>query len=105
MQSWRLKDDLDLEDFGGSWLAHPSNAEFLEHAEQALLQRIQGNTELQAIFLAEAADVSLRLNPKAIALYEKQAQEFLKRLLVLCHILAGQPLREPELLSITWRSS
>ncbi|KAH7346697.1 hypothetical protein BKA65DRAFT_526245 [Rhexocercosporidium sp. MPI-PUGE-AT-0058] len=23
-------DDLDLEDFGGSWLSHPSNAEFLE---------------------------------------------------------------------------
>jgi hypothetical protein len=23
MESWRLKDDLDLEDFGGSWLSHP----------------------------------------------------------------------------------
>jgi hypothetical protein len=36
MESWRLKDDLDLEDFGGSWLSHPSNAEFLEGAELAL---------------------------------------------------------------------
>lgn len=24
MESWRLKDDLDLEDFGGSWLSHLS---------------------------------------------------------------------------------
>ncbi|TVY12731.1 hypothetical protein LARI1_G009649, partial [Lachnellula arida] len=32
MESWRLKDDLDLEDFGCSWLSHPSNSEFLEGA-------------------------------------------------------------------------
>ena len=30
MESWRLKDDLDLEDFGGSWLSHPGNSEFLK---------------------------------------------------------------------------
>ncbi len=40
MESWRLKDDLDLEDFGGSWLSHPSNSEFLEGAELALFRRI-----------------------------------------------------------------
>ena len=37
VESWRLKDDLDLEDFRGSWLSHPSNSEFLEGAELALL--------------------------------------------------------------------
>ncbi|KAH7308861.1 hypothetical protein BKA65DRAFT_485600 [Rhexocercosporidium sp. MPI-PUGE-AT-0058] len=42
MESWRLKNDLDLEDFGGSWLCHPSNAEFVEGAELALFWRIQG---------------------------------------------------------------
>jgi hypothetical protein len=46
MESWRLKDDLDLEDFRGSWLSHPSNSEFLEGAELALLQRIQSKPGL-----------------------------------------------------------
>ena len=40
MESWRLKDDLDLEDFGGSWLLHLGNSEFLEGAELALFWRI-----------------------------------------------------------------
>jgi hypothetical protein len=40
MESWRLKDDLDLEDFGGSWLSHSSNSEFLQGAELALFRRI-----------------------------------------------------------------
>ena len=46
MESWRLKDDLDLEDFGGLWLSYPSNSKFLEGAELALFRRIQGNAEL-----------------------------------------------------------
>jgi hypothetical protein len=92
---------LDLDDFGASWLAHPHNIEFVTGAELALLQQIQGSSELQVMFLTKAADRGLQLNPKAIALYEAQAQKFLKRLLVLYHILASQPLREPELLSVT----
>ncbi|KFX91232.1 hypothetical protein V490_06015 [Pseudogymnoascus sp. VKM F-3557] len=39
MESWRLKDYLDLEHFGGSWLSHPSNSEFLDGAELALFAR------------------------------------------------------------------
>jgi hypothetical protein len=40
MESWRLKDDLDPEDFGGSWLSYPGNSKFLEGAELALFRRI-----------------------------------------------------------------
>jgi len=40
-----------------------------------------------------------------LAIYESQAQDFLKRLLVLCHITSGQPLRQPELLSVRWRNT
>jgi hypothetical protein len=40
MESWRLKDDLDLEDFGGSWLSHPSNSEFLKGVKLAFFRRI-----------------------------------------------------------------
>ncbi|OBT59851.1 hypothetical protein VE03_10446, partial [Pseudogymnoascus sp. 23342-1-I1] len=48
MQAWRLKDDLDMEEFGGSWLSHPRNAELVEGADRALLWRIQGSAELRA---------------------------------------------------------
>jgi Lhr-like helicase len=105
MESWRLKDDLDLEDFGGSWLSHPSNSEFLEGAELALFRRIQSNAELRAMFLTKATDGSVVLCPNAMAIYESHAQEFLKRALVLCHIPPGPPLREPELLSVMWRNT
>jgi hypothetical protein len=102
MRSWRLNDDIDLEDFRGSWLSHPSNSEFLEGAELALLQHIQSMPELRAMFLTEGIDGSMILCPAAMAIYESNAQEFLKRALVLSHIPSGQPLREPELLSVTW---
>ncbi|PQE10617.1 hypothetical protein CJF32_00009743 [Rutstroemia sp. NJR-2017a WRK4] len=105
MESWRLKDDLDLEDFGGSWLSHPCNAEFLEGAEHALFRRIQGHAELRAMFLTQAADGSAVLCPKAMTIYEVHAQEFLKRVLVLCYIAPGPPLCEPELLSVMWRNT
>ncbi|KFY96400.1 hypothetical protein V500_02461 [Pseudogymnoascus sp. VKM F-4518 (FW-2643)] len=105
MQSWRLKDDLDMEDFGGSWLSHPGNAEFVEKADRALFQCIQESAELRAMFLTEADDGSMVLSVKAMAIYEATAQEFLKRLLVLKHIPPGPPLREPELLSVTWRNT
>jgi hypothetical protein len=104
MESWRLKDDLDLDDFGGSWLSHPSNAQFLEGAELALLRRIQGNAELRAMFLTTGEDGSTALGPRAMAIYEAHAQEFLKRALVLVH-LAAPPLREPELLSAMWQNT
>src|SRR5277367_1649117 len=54
------------------------------------------------MFLVEGKDGSMVLSPAAIAIYESNAQEFLKRALVLLHIPPGQPLREPELLSVTW---
>src|SRR5260370_41670296 len=84
MESWRLKDDLDLEDFGGSWLSHPNNSEFLDGAELALFRQIQSNAELRAMFLTTAKDGSIVLCPKTMEIYEAHAQEFLKRALVLC---------------------
>jgi hypothetical protein len=48
MESWRLKNDLDLEEFKGSWLSHPRNSEFLNGAELALFRWIQGNAKLRA---------------------------------------------------------
>jgi hypothetical protein len=73
MESWRMKDDLDLDDFGGSWLLHSSNSEFLEGAELALIKQIQANAQLRAMFLTTSTDGSLILSPQAIALYETYA--------------------------------
>jgi hypothetical protein len=44
------------------------------------------------MFLADGKDGSKILCPKAMAIYEANAQEFLKQALVLCHIPSGQPL-------------
>ena len=62
MESWRLKDDLYLEDFGGLW---PANSELLEGAELALFRRIQSYAQLRALFLTIAAGGSTSLCPNA----------------------------------------
>ncbi len=69
MESWRLQDDLDLDDFGGSWLSHPRNDEFLKGSDLALFRQIQGNTELRTMFLTTAKGGGVALCPHAIAIY------------------------------------
>ena len=92
MELWRLKDDLDLEDFGGLWLSYPSNSEFLNSAKLALFRQIQGSLKLQAMFLTIAIDRSVALYLKAMKIYEAYAQDFLKLVLVLAYITLGLPL-------------
>ena len=70
----------------GLWLSYSSNTEFLEGTEIALLQRIQGDAELRAIFLTKGTDRSAALYQKAIAIYKVYVQDFLKQALVLCYI-------------------
>lgn len=58
MHAWRLKDDLDADEFGGLWLSHLGNAKLVEGADRALFRRIQASAELRAMFLSswEAAE-------------------------------------------------
>ncbi|KAM7210245.1 hypothetical protein V8F06_014373 [Rhypophila decipiens] len=108
INSWQLNDDLDADDLGHSWLDNRGNASIIGTSGVALLQRIQTNPKLRSIFIVEAGhgdSERASLSTTAIAIYEASAQEFLRRLLVLCHITSGQPLREPELLSITWKNT
>jgi hypothetical protein len=106
MQSWRLQDDLDFEDYGGSWLSLPANAELVHDAELALFRRIRADAELRATFFtADGSDGGFTLCEKAMDLYEAQAQRFLEFYATPMHIASGQPLREPELLSITVRNT
>ncbi len=57
------------------------------------------------MFLTKGKDRSMVLCPKAMEIYEAYAQEFLKRVLVLCHIPPGLLLWELELLSMMWRNN
>jgi hypothetical protein len=100
--SGALKDNLDADAFGFFFGQHRENAELLRPLAGSLVAAIQGSERLRDSFLVAAADGTRRWREKAIALYEAAADEFLKRLLVLIHMGAGQPLRESELFSVTW---
>jgi len=101
IQSWQLKDNLDLADFGESWLTYPENQALLQDSDAALLRHMQSDSKLRALFLTTDLNGDMSFNSKAIDIYEAQVQDFLKRMMILIHITAGQPIREPEILSIT----
>jgi hypothetical protein len=103
LESWRLRDNLDLQQYGGSWLQHPQNRELVAGADLALLHQIQGQPSLQALFLHQATAGSSQpaaLDPIAVDVYKAHIQDFLRRLLVLCYVISGQPLYQSKLLSI-----
>ncbi|KAJ9421294.1 hypothetical protein QL093DRAFT_2576904 [Fusarium oxysporum] len=114
IEAWRLNDDLDLEDYGASWMTDSRNREILAGTHDALLRQIEGRASLRRVFI-RPDQRGLRksgggggsggrtcLCPKAMAIYEAHVQEFLRRMLTLIQILPGPPLRSPELLSITY---
>lgn len=105
MESWRLRDDLDTDDYDGSWLTDARNAELLAGSEQALLRRIQGSPELRQTFIRQGPDGSLMLCPKAIDIYEAHVQDFLGAIVLPCQGSAGPPVRASELLSVTVRNT
>lgn len=100
IESWRLHDDLDVEDYGGSWLTDGRNAEVLAGTQDALLRQIERRPELRRVFVRDGADGEKCLCTKAIAIYEAHVQEFLRRMVTLVHISPCPPLRAPELLSV-----
>jgi hypothetical protein len=105
--AWALRDNLDVDAFGWSFAQHRENAELLKGSATALLTAIQASKPLRDSFLDTAADETKAWRAKALHQYEAVADEFLKRLLVLVlvHMASGQPLRESELFSVTWRNT
>jgi hypothetical protein len=110
VEAWRLQDDLDREDYGGSWLTDERNAEVIAGSQYALLRHIEENAHLRYTFVRTATNGGGRdgngggrcLCPKAMAIYEAHVQQFLSGMAVLMHVPPGPPLRAPELLSITY---
>jgi hypothetical protein len=105
IHAWALRDNLDADAFGWSFAQHRENAALLQGSATALLTAIQASKPLRDSFLQTAADGTKAWRAKALAQYEAVVEEFLKRLLVLVHIASGQPLRESELFSVTWRNT
>jgi len=103
--AWTLKDNLDADAFGWFFGQYRENVELLKPLTRSLLAVIQDSKPLRDSFLDTTADGAKVWREKAIERYEAVADEFLKRLLVLIHMGSGQPLRESELFSVTWRNS
>ncbi|EXK77065.1 hypothetical protein FOQG_18213 [Fusarium oxysporum f. sp. raphani 54005] len=99
IEAWRLHDDLDLDDYGASWLTDERNREILAGTHDALLRQIEGRADLRQVLVRPDQNGGVRLCPKAIAVYEAHVQEFLKRILTPISVPSGRPLRSPELLS------
>lgn len=81
IEAWRLQDDLDVEDYGGSWLTDDRNVEILAGSQEALLRQIESRADLRRVFLQDikAAEVDKgrveggrkkRLCRQAMAVYE-----------------------------------
>jgi hypothetical protein len=102
IEAWRLHDDLDVDDYGASWLTDERNREILAGTHDALLRQIEERADLRQVFVRLDPNGGVRLCPKAIAIYEAHVQEFLKRVLAPISVPSGPPLRSPELLSITY---
>ncbi|KAJ3459958.1 hypothetical protein MRS44_016031 [Fusarium solani] len=63
-------DDLDLDDYGGSWLTDERNAEILKGTQDALLRQIEHRAELRGVYVRTDQAGGLSLCPKAMACYE-----------------------------------
>jgi hypothetical protein len=51
IEAWRLHDDLDLDDYGASWLTDERNREILAGTHDALLRQIEGRADLRQVLV------------------------------------------------------
>jgi hypothetical protein len=105
MRAWALKDNLDADAFGWFFGQHRENAALLEPLAGSVQAVIQESKPLRDSFLDTATDGRKVWREKAIARYEAVADEFMKGWVVPAHMGSGQPVRESELFSITWRNT
>jgi superfamily II DNA helicase RecQ len=107
MSAWSLKDSAEVDTVGWSFVQHRDNAPLLKSADKVLLRAIEGSTRLCQLFLVSRPRSSdeLRWRDSALAGYEATVQQFLRRLGVLVHVSGGQPVRESEFFSMTWRNT
>jgi superfamily II DNA helicase RecQ len=102
-----LKDGVNVDTVRWNFTQHRDNGDILKGADGALLANIKQSEQLCRIFLVENSQSFCRWawRESAMAGYEATVQEFLKRLSVLIHISGGQPVRESEFFSMTYRNT
>lgn len=107
MQPRMLKDGVNVDTVRWNFTQHRDNSDTLKGADSALLANIKQSEQLCRIFLVENSQSSggWAWRESAMAGYEATVQEFLKRLSVLIHISGGQPVRESEFFSMTYRNT
>lgn len=107
IQPRMLKDGVNVDTVRWNFTQHRDNAHALKGADGALLADIKQSEQLCRVFLVEDSRPSGRLawRESAMASYEATVQELLKRLRVLIHISGGQPVRESEFFSMTYRNT
>jgi len=102
-----LKDGVNVDTVRWNFAQHRDNAKTLHGTESALMKAIERSDPLCRIFLVEnsRSPGGWAWRESAMASYEATVQEFLKRLSVLIHISGGQPVRESEFFSMTYRNT
>ncbi|KAI7721980.1 hypothetical protein KC353_g906 [Hortaea werneckii] len=102
-----LKDGVNVDTVSWNFVQHRDNATILDGTERALIKAIERSEQLCRIFLVKNSQSpgGWAWRESAMASYEATVQEFLKRLSVLIHINGGQPVRESEFFSMTYRNT
>jgi superfamily II DNA helicase RecQ len=102
-----VKDGVNVDTVRWNFTQHRDNSDVLKGADSALLANIRQSEQLCRVFLVKNSQSSggLAWRESAMAGYEATVQEFLKRLSVLIHISGGQPVRESEFFSMTYRNT
>lgn len=102
-----LKDGVNVDTVGWNFTQHRDNADILKGSGTALIKAIERSEQLCRIFLVEnsRSPGGCTWRESAMVSYEATVQEFLKRLSVLIHISSGQPVRESEFFSMTYRNT
>jgi len=107
MHAYTLKDSPEIEAVGWDFTQHRDNRDLLMDHEKRLLRAIQRSAALRALFLGSGGgeDGDFAWRESALATYETTVQDYLQRLSTIVHISGGQPVREPEFFSMTWRNT
>ncbi|KAJ9625939.1 hypothetical protein H2203_004708, partial [Taxawa tesnikishii (nom. ined.)] len=100
MQSWALRDSGNVDTVGWSLIQHRDNALLLRGRTKLCWPPLSVPSNCAAFSFSKTVD-------QRAASFGGTAtvQEFLKRLCVLVHISGGQPIRESEFFSMTWRNT
>ena len=104
-----LWDDMELSVPYKSWTHVLRNQDIVRDADIQLSYHVLSDVKLRKRFgpvamLGEDRGDTAQMELQH-EIYEQKVQMFLKHLAVVVHLSAGQPLREPELLSIMWQNS